>query len=94
MMHNAYFPLVCIRSAILKKSRNRGANHPSFCYAADVNKLEFVFHSIKIPMSQAITYLSINTGLMSIEMQANAEWKMTSVFTYFQIVFYPFSFTR
>lgn len=67
-MHNACFSLVWIHTAILKNSRNRGANHPSSCYAADVNKLEFVFHSIKIPMSQAITYLSINAGLMSIEM--------------------------
>lgn len=68
MMHNPSFPLVGIHTAVLKKSRNRGANHPSFCYAADVNKLEFVFHSTKIPMSQAITCLSINPGLMSIEM--------------------------
>lgn len=68
MMHNGCFSLVCIRTAILKKSRNRGANHPSFCYAADISKPEFVFHSIEIPMSQAITCLSINTGLMSIEL--------------------------
>lgn len=61
-----FFPCVPPHSNT-EKSRNGGANHPSFCYAADVNKLEFVFHSIKIPMSQAITYLSINAGLMSIE---------------------------